>query len=467
MVPFFPKQIASKAIYIYLGVLAAVSVVFYRYAMSLTYILMGVVWVVGFFMLTSVCSQKWKEIPAKRFILYISLIALALRSVWVFFSYFFYMAKTGAPFEFAAADSMGYWEDGLWLSTERWATIKDYLFTSRNTISDSGHLLYLAYLHKLLGPSIIVVRLANALFSTATVLLVYPLAKRNIGEEGGRLATVMMCFMPNLIYYCGLHLKETIMLFLLVAFLERADYLVRSRKYNVFTIVAPVLFAVSLFAYRTVLGVVAVFSLATAVIFTGTGIIGKGKRVLLIVWGVLAVATLFGGTIRAEVENTWESRGENQSTRRMEQTQRGNRWAQYATGAVMAPMIFVLPFPTMVDVDEQYNQQILSGGNYVRTFLGGFVLLAIFSAIFVKKNWRNLSLIGSYVVAYLGIISMSGFSGAERFLLPGLPGLLIMAAYGMTQLDAKAYRFIKIWYYVVPIMVFGWAFFKIGSRGLF
>ena len=133
----------------------------------------------------------------------------------------------------------------------------------------------------------------------------------------------------------------------------------------------------------------------------------------------------------------------------------------------MAPMMFVMPFPTMVDVDEQYTQQMLSGGNYVRNFLGGFVLIAVFSAIFITKNWRNLSLIGSFVIAYLGIISTSGFSNSERFLLPGLPCLLIMAAYGVTLLNAKNYKFIKIWYWVVPVMAFAWAFFKLGSRGLF
>jgi hypothetical protein len=95
------------------------------------------------------------------------------------------------------------------------------------------------------------------------------------------------------------------------------------------------------------------------------------------------------------------------------------------------------------------------------------VLIAIFSAIFITKNWRNLSLIGSFAIAYLGIISSSGFANSERFLLPALPILLIMAAYGISLLNAKNYRFVKIWYYVVPVMAVAWAFFKLGSRGLF
>jgi hypothetical protein len=188
---------------------------------------------------------------------------------------------------------------------------------------------------------------------------------------------------------------------------------------------------------------------------------------MLIAWGILAISTLAGGVISTEIQSTWEDRGDNQIAKRTHQTNKGNQWAKYATGTVMAPMMFVMPFPTMVDVDQQYNQQMLSGGNYVRNFFGGFVLIAIFSAIFITKNWRNLSLIGSFAIAYLGIISSSGFANSERFLLPALPILLIMAAYGISLLNAKNYRFVKIWYYVVPVMAVAWAFFKLGSRGLF
>jgi len=195
--------------------------------------------------------------------------------------------------------------------------------------------------------------------------------------------------------------------------------------------------------------------------------VGRWKRIMLIAWGVLAILTLTGGTISTEVQATWEDRESNQETKRAAQTAKGNQWAKYATGTVMAPMMFVMPFPTMVDVDEQYNQQMISGGNFVRNFFGGFVLIAVFSAIFITKNWRNLSLIGSFVISYLGIVSTSGFANSERFLLPALPGLLIMAAYGLSLLNAKNYRFIKMWYYVVPVMVVAWAFFKLGSRGLF
>ncbi len=467
MIPFFPKQIATKGLYIYLGLLTAVSLIFLRHAMSIDFLIMGVMWVAGFFLLSSYCSRKWLDTPQKTFLWNIFLIALGLRVAWTIFSYIYYSLKTGLPFEFSAGDSFWYYEETLGNVHANLGDVWNYLFVDTDSISDSGYVFYLSLLSKLTGESILLPRLFNCIFSAATCLLIYLLAKRNIGEDGGRLATIFTCFMPNLIFYCGLHLKETFMIFLLVAFLERADYLIRFRKQNIINITLPLLLAVSLFTFRTVLGAAAIFSFATAIIFTSTRTIGRAKRFMLIFWGVLAAATLAGGTIINEAEGLWEQRDENQTAKRSEQTSRGNQWAQYATGTVMAPMMFVLPFPTMVDVDEQYNQQMLSGGNYVRNFLGSFVLIALFSAIFITKNWRNLSLIGSFAIAYLGIISTSGFANSERFLLPALPVLLIMAAYGITLLNAKNYKFIKIWYWVVPLMSFGWAFFKLGSRGLF
>ena len=467
MLSFFPKQIATKGIYLYLGALTAISLVFFRHAMAIDFLIMGVMWVVGFFLLSSYCSQKWQNISQKKLLRNLFLTALGLRWAWAIFSYFYYSAKTGMPFEFSAGDSIWYYEESMGNVHAPIKAIWNYLFVYTDSISDSGYVFYLSLLSKVTGYSILLPRLVNSIFSAAMVLLVYLLAKRNIGEEGGRLAAVFTCFMPNLIFYCGMHLKETFMLFLLVAFLERSDYLLRSKKFNVLTIIVPVLLGVSLFSFRTVLGGAAVFSFVTALVFTNTSVVGRGKRIMLIAWGILAAVTLTGGVITTEVQATWEDRETNQQAKRDAQTAKGNQWAKYATGTVMAPMMFVMPFPTMVDVDEQYTQQMLSGGNYVRNLFGGFVLLAVFSAIFITKNWRNLSLIGSFVIAYLGIISTSGFSNSERFLLPGLPCLLIMAAYGVTLLNAKNYKFIKIWYWVVPVMSFAWAFYKLGSRGLF
>lgn len=468
MIPFFPKQISSRAIVVYLIALMAVSVVFFDYAMSFGRIILGIAFVVGFFLLTAHLSVSWKDIPEKSFVGYVFGLALALRLLWVIASYYYYIEVTGIPFEVNSADAVGYHKEAEWLASERWSTTWNYYFGPQATgISDVGYPLYLTVLYKAFGPVIIIPRLIKVLLSAWMCILLYRLCSRTFGESVGRMAGIMCALMPNLIIYCGYHLKETEMLFLEVAFLERMDYLLRVHRYNVWNILVPILLAGSLFFFRTVLGAAAVFAFATSVLLVNTPSMKKGwKRAAIIGWSALAVLVATGSTAMTELEGYWEQKETNVLNKRLEQTARGNQWAHYATGTVMAPLVVALPFATMVDVDDQVAQQTKSGGNYIRNFMAFFAVLAIFEA-FRQKKWRNFALIGAFTIAYLGVVSLSGFSNSERFLLPGLPGLIVMWAYGVSSLRAETWRFFNPWCVVVFLMEFAWAFFKLGSRGLF
>jgi hypothetical protein len=98
--------------------------------------------------------------------------------------------------------------------------------------------------------------------------------------------------------------------------------------------------------------------------------------------------------------------------------------------------------------------------------MGFFVLLAIYEAL-RRKKWRDFSLIGSFVIAYLGVVSLSGFANSERFLLPGLPCLIMMWVYGVSALRKETFNLLTPWCFVVFAMECAWAYFKLGSRGLF
>lgn len=467
MLPYFPKQISSKAFAIYLVALVMVSFAYYRYAMQFSFIALGIVEVAGFFYLSYSCSKAWARVPVKVFVKNVFWVALALRVVWVIFSYYFFVHLTGQPFEPGSADAIGYHSEAEWLWREKdWNYIFYYYFSSRSTVSDSGYGFYLTTLYKLIGPSIVGARLLKALYSSFTCILLYKLSVRTMGERVGRTAGIFAAFMPNLIIYCGLHVKETEMLFLTVAFLERADAALRGKKLELGPVLLALLLGGSLFLFRTVLGAVALFSFVTALLFLPNRVIGKGRKFFISLWIALAVLLFAGGTAMNEVNALLERGTDDQALKREEQTLRGNQWAQYATGTVMAPMMFVMPFSTMVDTDQPV-QCIMHGGNYVRNFMGYFVLLALFVVLFKKKNWRDFSLIGAFVIGYLGVLALSGFANAERFLLPAVPGLIAMWAYGISELDRHSYNLLKYWCLLVVLMEFGWAFFKLGSRGLF
>ena len=462
---FFPKQIANKGLFLYVASLAIVSVLYINYAIPWYFMLMGLLEVSLFFILASKYSRQWQTQSPKSFEKKIFWTAFVLRLVWVIFSYYFYTEQTGQPFEYGAADSMGYDEEAFWRSDFSFQENIQYYYINRRGLSDSGYPSYLTLLYKIFGHSIIIVRVFKSIISAFMCVLIFRLASRNIGEEPARMAAVFAVLMPNLYVYCGLHLKETEMIFLEVAFLERTDYALRSKKLRFWDVVIPLILCGSLFLFRTALGAVAAMSFFTALVFSSNRVTTKARKFQIAIWAILAVIIVGGSAIVTEVEDLLQNRDSNQRMRRLEQEMRGNQWAKYATGAVMAPMVFVLPFTTMVDTG-QYNQLVLHGGNFVRNFMGAFVLIGLFTAIFSKKTWKNLVLIGSFTIFYLIVIALSAFANSERFLLPGLPGLLIIAAYGVSELNVKNFKFVNIWYVVVVLMQIGWAFFKLGSRGL-
>ena len=464
MVNFLPKTVSMRGIIVYFISLVIVSFTFYKFAMDFVWIAFGIAGVLLFFLLSNQFTVEWQKSTTKSFVQKLFITALLLRIVWVIFSYFFYQIQTGEPFEFESRDAKGYHDEAEWLASQSWNIIFNYLFVEKGGVSDSGYSLYLTYLYKIFGSNIIIARLLKAVYGAFTCVLLYRLAARNMGEQEGRMAGIFAMLMPNLIIYCGLHVKETEMLLLMVAFLERADFVLRVKNYSWWQFIPPLLLAGSLFLFRTVLGVVAIFAFGTALVFSPSRVVKKGRKLVTAAWVLVAVVVLAGGKMRTEVEEVWEGRGENQEMKRLEQTSRGNQWAQYATATVMAPIEFIMPFSTMVNTD-QHNQMVLHGGNYVRNYMGVFVLISFFVVLFVKKNWREFSLVGSFVIGYLGVISLSGFANSERFLLPGLPCLIMFWAYGVSVLNKKNYKFVKLWSIVVVLMEVGWAYFKIGSRG--
>lgn len=468
MIPFFPRQISTKAILTYLAALGIVSALFFRFSMPVWRMGLGILFVGGFFFLSSTWSKNWAKMPVEQFSKIVFGVAVALRIAWVISSYFFYWETLGNPFEYAAADSVGYHGEAKEMADLPWNEVWFYYFGPGSTgISDTGYPLYLSVLYKAFGPYVIIPRIIKCLLSAWMCILVYKLASRTFGESVGRMAGIMCCLMPNLIIYCGYHLKETEMLFLEVAFLERMDYLMRVRRFTLLNIILPILLAGSLFFFRTVLGATAILAFISAIVFTNTPMMKKGgRRALLIGWGALALFFAAGTTAVSEVEFYWEKRESNEVAKRMQQTIRGNQWAQYATGAVMAPMVVALPFSTMVETEGQEGQLTKHGGNFIRNFMAFFAILAVVEA-FRQKRWRQFVLIGVFTFGYLGVISISGYGNAERFLLPGLPGLIMMWAYGISELQAGSYKLLKPWCIVVVLMEIGWAYFKLGSRGLF
>lgn len=468
MLNYLPKFFTNKAIALYFISLLAVTVVFFNNSMNVMWMIFGAIEAVGFFYFSNVLTKKWSNLSSKVFQKRLFYTSAILRFAWVIISYFFYMSMNGEPFEFGSADSHAYHALGM----EGAAAFRTGNFNIPRIfgylqVGDMGYASYLSFIYLLTDNSLFIARLLKVLWSTWTVLLVYKIAVRNFGEETGRIAAILSMLMPNLIYYCGLQLKEVEMVFLSIAFLERTDYFIRSKTYKVIDILIVFFIAFLLFTFRTVLGAVAVFSLISAVIFSTTRVAKWQKRIIIGFWIILAVALFAGGQIATEVEETWANRDRNQQVGMEWRAQRegGNTLAKYASRSLFVPAIFIIPIPSMVSIYGQENQQLIHGGNFVKDILAFFLLFAFIFIVRLKK-WRDFTLIEVFMIGYLMVIAFSNFAQSERFHQPILPIYMMFAAYGVSLVNNKTKRYFN-WYLVLLFfIILAWNFIKLSGRGL-
>lgn len=479
-ISYVPKSITNKAIVTYIFALIACSVLYMQYALTWYWVLFGLVEVVGFFYFTNKLTKKWSKYSPQYFAKKLFWTALIIRVVYVLFSYWFYYEMTdGTYFDIGAADVLGYHDEALYAAEKMrngdWniiSNIQDYMQCS---FSDTGYGAYLSIVYFLTDDSILFARLLKALWSALTVLLIYKLASRNFGESTARIVAILCMLMPNLIYYCGLHLKEIEMVFLEVLFVERADYMLKSNKLTFWSLFLLMLVPIYMFTIRTALAAVMVAAFCLTLLIGSNKVVVAWKiYILIFVMTIFVGAVILGNTsIGADVRAMWETKGSQQTgnmewrSNRKDSAGFTQKYARYAGAAVFAPMIFTIPFPTMAETPGQENQKMIHGGNFDKNISSFFTIFALFVLLF-SGDWRRYVLPISILCGYLIVVAFSSFGHSERFHLPSLPFALMFAAYGISIIKTKRKYMNWFIYWCVAMFVatITWNWFKLAGRGM-
>ena len=470
MLSYFPKYYTDRAMYVYFALLVCVPV-FFGYPMEWYFWIFGIVEVVGFFYFAHQLPIAWRNYSPKVFTKKLFTTALIIRIIYVVFSYWFYKEMTGTPFEFGAADVGFYNEMGQYghrlLSNGEWNLLEKFDAYAKMSLSDSGYPIYLTFIYWIFDDSIFFTRILKAVWSAWTCILVYKLSSRNFGESVGRMAAIFCMLMPNFIFYCGMHLKETEMVFLIVLFAERADYAMRAKQVDWKALIIAIVTACILFLFRTALAAVAMISLATTLMLSSRKVLSLSKKIAIGVFVVLAMFATVGNQLIREAEDLLNKAEGNQENAMEWYANRkgGNEFAKYAGAAVFAPMILTIPFPSLVYTDGQENQRMIHGGNYVKNITSAFTIFALF-CLLMSRNWRKHVLILSVCCGYLVVIALSAFAHSERFHLPALPFSLILAAVGVSLLTNKQKKWFNYWLLFIFVANIAWAWFKLKGRGL-
>lgn len=498
---FYPSWLSRNAIVVYLLALAMVSLIYASYSLPWYYLLSGVVSVLTFFLYGNTLAKDTaitKIKKAKRFERRIFFVAFVPRFIAMIIIHLVFTSNYGDVFGFENADASFYNDLGVYVARliengnfhfydeiSRWCGNDD--------IADMGYGVYVGFIYWLTGSgvetatkfigeeitastlSILTVRFLKCVLSSFTVLLTYRLVKRNFGEQTGRIAAIFVALWPNFWYYCAVHLKETEMVFLAVLFVEQADQMLRSRQFTAWKVIPVLLIAAAIFTVRTPLGLVALLALIFSVVMSSSRVISWGKRIIVGLLALLLIGVTVGNRIEEQSRSLLEQvqSGQQQTNMEWRSTRKdagGNTqsFAKYAGTAVFAPMIFTLPFPSMVrPFDGQDVQQLLNGGNFTKNIISAFTILAIVMLLMSGK-WREHLLPLSFMLGYLVVLAVSTFAQSERFHQPVMPLEFMFAAYGLSiaVTKPKYKRWFTYWCVVMFIACVAWNWFKIAGRGL-
>lgn len=434
--------------------------------MPFQFMLFGIVFVVLFFNYANKLTMDWRRLKPHTFTKRLFTTALLIRIVYVVFIYFYYIEMTGVPHAYYPADELLYEFVGPRLIEFGFGQYGGFLKSCGIGFSDSGYCWWLGIENVLLGTHVLPKRLVKCIIDAFSCVLIYNLAERNFGESTGRIAAIFCMLMPNMWYYCGITLKETEMVFMTILFAERADLAVHSKEITIKSLLFPGLVALAMFTFRTALAAVLIAALVAALLLSSGKQLELWKKVLytsvFAIWMFLTV----GVEMIQETQQLWEGRNQNQSVGYEWRASRagGNSFAKYASASVFAPLIFTIPFSTLVDVSGQENQMLLHGGNFIKNIMSGFTILALF-LLLVRGDWRKHVLPIAVMCGYLVVLVFSNFAHSERFHFPVLALELMFAAYGVSQLTNKYKRWYTLWLIGISVANIGWAWIKLAGRG--
>lgn len=471
-ITIFPYTMAVKTMLVFIVALAIVSLWFSPQVLPWYMWLFCLVPVFMFSFGSNTFTKRWGNVSRKRFIRSLVFSSLFIRLIFVIFIYYYNYEHFGTYWGAGSTDVTFYvpeaFETAEDLSHGYFNVIKDWINQGID-LGDTGYMTYLVlvYILTFRVSDVMIPLLLKALWSALTCWMIYRVTQRHFGESVARMAGVFAMLYPSFIWWCGSMMKETEMLTITMVFVDQVDAALMEEKITFRKLIFALFWGTILFTFRTVLGVVAYLATLLAIILTSQRIVSWAKKVLFVILVVGFVSVALGDNLRTTMESLMEGAQSTATLDRNEARSKTSSIARYATVTVMAPLIFTVPFPTLVytSFEQEQNMQ-RSGANYVKNILSFIVILVMF-ILLLSGDWRYHVFIISFMIGYLIVLVFSSFSHSGRFHLPAELFEVIFAAYGVSLLNNPKYkRWMNYAFIGEFIIIIAWNYFKLAGRGL-
>lgn len=445
-------------------------IVFPNYIMPLPILLIGLAIILFFYTALRGYTILWQHTKGIKMKLFFhSLLYRILGVLGMYFITFNYDPNS-LPFELSAADSWNYHYSGVIVAdairdNKNIFTALSYFWKSE---SDYGFSIIIGGLYSVFGKIPYVIKLFNAIIGSYTVVRIYQITKIVYQEEQAKIAGILAMIMPPLLWFGGMFLKETFLIFLLVNATYFAMKITQSLKYRPLYI-AIILFHFGLiFYFRVVLAPILLAAILLQTAFfklkrrsdylfsflIAAGIIIGSLYVMKILHmdvyveeALAASSDQFGN----ELEGASKSRGVN-----------------YAA-ALVAPLLIagaiLTPFPSVLDFDisqlaiyAHFQNEIIRNGMYF------FVFFGLIRAIRLKQ--RKTILVGSLAIIYIMVLAASGISHQDRFQIISLPFLIVFMADGVVSKYKQQQKHWTLYLILISVIILMWNVFKLSIRQL-
>lgn len=474
---FFPINLANKCIGVYFVCLILVSILFTTHTLPLWLWVFGITSVLLFFLGSNYFTRIWYNNSENIFRKNLFGVALIIRLLYVIFIYYFNWEHYGTYYESNEGDITWYVPSAKQmveqLAEGNFMDVVNMWMSWNVDISDLGYIIYLSilYLITFSFSDVVLPLILKAIYGAITCVLIYRIGKKHFGEYAGRLAAIFCMLHASMIWWCGSMMKETEMILIFTCFIYEMDRVLSLGNLKFQNMIGAILLGLTLFCFRGALGLVAFGSLFLAVMLTSRKVINWSTKIFV---GAV-VALVLGLSMQEKIIDMTQdiskqiSGGEYQAKNMEWRTTRadGNKFAKYASATVFAPLIFTIPFPTMVYTFQgQEMQMMANGGYYIKNILSFWVILVMFLFL-ITGDWRKHVFILSLLIGYLLSLVLSVFAQSGRFHMPILPLELMFAAYGIHVLyKNKTYqRWFNYALVLEVVFCVAWAWFKLAGRG--